>query len=92
MNHAVKYVDGRVHTNGLENFWSLLKRGLNGTYVSVEPYHLYRYLDEEAFRYNNREEMNDFDRFRVATSQIVGRRLTYAEASGRAHVPASVRG
>src|SRR6185437_13784214 len=54
IDHAEKYVDGRVHTNGLENFWSLLKRGLNGTYVAVEPFHLFRYLDEQAFRYNNR--------------------------------------
>ena len=91
VNHAVKYVDGRVHTNGLENFWSLLKRGLNGTYVSVEPYHLHRYLDEQAYRYNNRENMNDFDRFRLATSQIVGRRLTYADASGETHTLAPVR-
>ena len=90
VNHAVKYVDGRVHTNGLENFWSLLKRGLNGTYVSVEPYHLHRYLDEQAYRYNNREDMNDFDRFRLATSQIVGRRLTYADASGQTHTTASI--
>ena len=59
INHAVKYVDGRVHTNGLENFWSLLKRGLNGTYVSVEPFHLFRYLDEQAYRYNNRKDAND---------------------------------
>ena len=92
VNHAVKYVDGRVHTNGLENFWSLLKRGLNGTYISVEPYHLHRYLDEQAYRYNNREDMNDFDRFRLATSQIVGRRLTYADAIGKTHTPVLVRG
>jgi len=56
----VEYVRGEVHTNGLENFWSLLKRGLKGTYVSVEPYHLFRYLDEQAFRYNNRKQMGDF--------------------------------
>ena len=49
-----QYVDGKVHTNGMENFWSLLKRGINGTYVSVEPFHLFRYLDEQAFRFNNR--------------------------------------
>src|SRR5205807_8592313 len=54
IDHAVKYVDGRIHTNGLENFWSLLKRGISGTYVSVEPFHLFRYLDEQAYRYNNR--------------------------------------
>ena len=54
IDHAEKYVDGQVHTNGLENFWSLLKRGISGTYVSVEPFHLFRYLDEQVFRYNNR--------------------------------------
>jgi len=59
IDHAVKSVDVQVHTNGLENFWSLLKRGINGTYVSVEPYHLFRYLDEQACRYNNRKEMED---------------------------------
>ncbi|MBI4266166.1 MAG: IS1595 family transposase [Acidobacteria bacterium] len=89
IDHAVKYVDGQIHTNGMENFWSLLKRGLNGTYVSVEPYHLFRYLDEQAFRYNNRNEMNDFDRFRLAMSQIVGRRLTFDELIGKYHEPSS---
>ena len=54
VNHAECYVDGRVHTNGLENFWSLFKRNLRGTYVSVEPFHLFRYLDEQVFRFNNR--------------------------------------
>src|SRR3954454_22324902 len=83
IDHAVKYADGQVHTNGLENFWSLLKRGLNGTYVSVEPYHLFRYLDEQAFRYNNRKEMDDFDRFRLACSQVVGKRLTWNEVTGK---------
>ena len=82
VNHAVKYVDGRVHTNGLENFWSLLKRGLNGTYVSVEPYHLFRYLDEQAYRYNNRKNATDFDRFKMAAAQIVGKRLTWLQAIG----------
>jgi len=57
INHAVAYVDGKIHTNTLENFWSLLKRGLHGTYVSVEPFHLFRYLDEQAFRYNNRKAL-----------------------------------
>lgn len=85
VDHAVAYVDGKVHTNGLENYWSLLKRGLNGTYVSVEPFHLFRYLDEQAFRFNHRKEMNDFDRFRLATSQIIGKRLTYKEVSGKLH-------
>jgi transposase-like protein len=83
IDHAVKYVDGKVHTNGLENFWSLLKRGLSGTYVSVEPFHLFRYLDEQSFRYNNRKEMNDFDRFKLALSQITDKRLTYEHLTGR---------
>jgi hypothetical protein len=87
VNHAVEYVNGRVHTNGLENFWSLLKRGLNGTYVSVEPFHLFRYLDEQCFRFNNRatkdNPLNDADRFTFAMTQIAGRRLTYAELTGK---------
>lgn len=83
IDHAEAYVDGRVHTNGLENFWSLLKRGISGTYVSVEPFHLFRYLDEQAFRYNNRIEMNDADRFTIALGQIVGKRLTYSELTGK---------
>ena len=82
IDHAVKYVDGQVHTNGLENYWSLLKRGIAGTYVSIEPFHLFRYLDEQAFRYNNRKEMNDFDRFHMAASQIVGKRLTWKQVIG----------
>lgn len=86
IDHAVSYVDGQVHTNGLENFWSLLKRGINGTYVSVEPYHLFRYLDEQAFRFNNRQDMNDADRFDVAMKQIVGKRLTYAELIGAGRI------
>jgi transposase-like protein len=83
INHAEKYVDGKVHTNGIENFWSLLKRGLSGTYVSVEPFHLFRYLDEQSFRYNNRKEMTDADRFNLALSQIAGKRLTFAELTGK---------
>lgn len=88
VNHMEKYVDGRVHTNGLENFWSLLKRGLAGTYVAVEPFHLFRYVDEQAFRYNNRKDaegnlLNDAERFEQALSQIVGKRLTYAEVTGK---------
>jgi transposase-like protein len=83
IDHAVCYVDGKVHTNTLENFWSLLKRGLRGTYISIEPFHLFRYLDEQAFRYNNREDMNDSDRFDLAVRQIVGKRLTYAELTGK---------
>jgi transposase-like protein len=83
VDHAVQYVDGRIHTNGLENFWSLLKRGISGTYVSVEPFHLFRYLDEQAFRFNNRKDMNDYDRFKQAASQIVGKRLTWNQVTGR---------
>ena len=67
----------------MENFWSLLKRGIGGTYVSVQPFHLFRYLDEQAWRYNNRKDMNDGDRFDLAASQIVGKRLTYAEVTGK---------
>src|SRR5258706_6314795 len=83
INHAEKYVDGRVHTNGIENFWSLLKRGISGTYVSVEPFHLFRYLDEQMFRYNNRKELDDAGRFDLVVSQIVGKRLTFAQLTGK---------
>jgi transposase-like protein len=83
INHAVEYVNGNVHTNTMENFWSLLKRGIHGTYVSVEPFHLFRYIDEQAFRYNNRRHMTDGDRFDLAVRQIVGKRLTYAELTGK---------
>jgi transposase-like protein len=83
IDHAVSYVEGNVHTNSMENFWSLLKRGINGTYVSVEPFHLFRYLDEQSFRYNNRKDLNDAGRFDLAVSQIVGKRLTYAEVTGK---------
>ena len=87
VNHAETYVKGRVHTNGLENFWSLLKRNLAGTYVAVEPFHLDRYLDEQVFRYNNRATkdnlLNDSDRFLLALSQTANRRLTYAELTGK---------
>jgi len=82
IDHAVAYVDGQVHTNGMENFWSLLKRGVKGTYVSVEPYHLFRYVDEQAFRFNNQIDMNDSDRFVAVMKQIVGKRLTYSELIG----------
>jgi transposase-like protein len=87
VNHAVEYVNGNVHTNSLENYWSLLKRSISGTYVSVEPFHLFRYLDEQAYRFNNRKEMTDFDRFKMAASQIVGKRLTWNEATGKNHEP-----
>jgi hypothetical protein len=76
-------VRGEVHTNGLENFWSLLKRGLRGTYVSVEDFHLFRYLDEQAYRYNNRKGMDDAGRFSQAIRLMVGKRLTYEQLTGK---------
>lgn len=82
INHAVSYVEGNIHTNGLENFWSLLKRCLHGTYIAVEPFHLFRYVDEEVFRYNNRD-MTDIQRFVFAMRHIVGRRLTYKQLTGK---------
>ena len=82
INHAVEYVNGNVHTNAMENFWSLLKRGLHGTYISVEPFHLFRYIDEQACRFNNRK-MTDAERFDLGVRQIVGKRLTYAELTGK---------
>ena len=82
INHAVEYVNGLVHTQGIENFWSLLKRGLHGTYVSVEPFHLFRYIEEQAFRYNNRK-LTDSQRFDIATKGMVGKRLTLAELTGK---------
>lgn len=88
VNHLEKYVDGNVHTNGMENFWSLLKRGLGGTYVSVEPFHLFRYVDEQVYRFNNRG-MKDGHRFRYAMRHIVGRRLTYKELTGKSEDPCS---
>lgn len=82
IDHAVAYVDGKIHTNGLENFWSLLKRGINGTYVSVEPFHLFRYLDEQSFRFSNRK-MTDAERFGIAVSGIVGKRVTFDQLTGK---------
>ena len=83
IDHAERYVDGRVHTNGLENFWSLLKRGLKGTYIAVEPFHLFRYLDEQVFRYNFRKLPNDGARFEHVVNHLVGKRLTYADVTGK---------
>lgn len=83
VDHAETYVRGHVHTNGLENFWSLLKRGIGGTYVSVEPFHLFRYLDEQAFRFNERDG-KDADRFSKTLGSVSGRRLTYSELIGEA--------
>ncbi|HSY03767.1 MAG TPA: IS1595 family transposase [Acidobacteriaceae bacterium] len=88
VNHVEEYVRGEVHTQGIENFWSLLKRGLRGTYVAVEPFHLDAYVDEQVFRFNNRatkdNPLDDMDRFMLAVSQISGKRLTYAELTGKA--------
>jgi transposase-like protein len=83
VDHAVEYVNENAHTNSLENFWALLKRSISGTYVSVEPFHLFRYLDEQTYRFNNREDMNDGDRFKLAMSQIVGKRLTWDALTGK---------
>ena len=78
VGHAIQYALGQVHTNGLKNFWTLLKRCLKGTYISVEPFHLFRYLDEQVFRFNNRGE-NDGGRFNTVASAVAGKRLTYSE-------------
>lgn len=94
VNKTQAYVRGRVHVNGMENFWSLLKRGLKGTYVAVEPFHLFRYVDEQVFRYNNRatkdNPLNDSNRFVLAMSQVCGRRLTYADLTGKNESPRHV--
>jgi hypothetical protein len=80
VDHMVSYVNGKVHTNGLENFWSLLKRALKGTYVNVEPFHLFRYLDEQAFRFNDRKnEDGDSGRFVLALQGVVGKGFKYAK-------------
>jgi transposase-like protein len=87
VSHINEYVRGEVHTQGIENFWSLLKRSLNGTYISVEPFHLESYVTEQIFRFNNRatkdNPLTDADRFMLAASQISGKRLTYAELTGK---------
>jgi transposase-like protein len=83
VDHAVAYVNGQVHTNGMENFWSLLKRSLSGTYVSVEPFHLFRYVDEQAFRCNNRQPMNGSNRFSFVVRKIVRKRLTCKALTGK---------
>jgi hypothetical protein len=100
VNHLSTYVDGTVHTQGIENFWSLLKRGLTGTYIAVEPYHLFRYVDEQAFRFNNRKDafgnkLNDAARFTEAMRHVFGRRLTYSQLTGKSdspHMPATGTG
>lgn len=82
IDHAEKYVDGQIHTNGLENFWSLLKRGLHGTYISVEPFHLFRYIDEQVYRYNNRKA-TPAQRFAAVMANVYGKRLTWNEVTGK---------
>lgn len=93
IDHATEYVRGNVHTNGLENYWSLLKRCIKGTYVSVEPFHLFRYLDEEAFRYNERKHddadgtvKTDGERFVDVAGGIAGKRLTLKKLTGKDQV------
>jgi transposase-like protein/ribosomal protein L37AE/L43A len=89
VNHTMEYVKGRVHTQGIENFWALLKRSLKGTYVAVEPFHLDRYVDEQAFRFNSRvKKQNDAQRLDKLTGQLHGRRLTWAELTGKNAVAA----
>lgn len=88
VNHLDRYVQGNVHTQGIENFWSCLKRSLGGTYVAVEPFHLFRYVDEQAFRFNHRKgedgkKRSDLERFNLALAQIAGKRLTFAEVTGK---------
>jgi len=83
INHAMEYVNGHIHTNGIENFWSLLKRSLGGTYISVEPFHLDVYVAEQVFRYNNRKDANDFTRFASCMMGIQGKRLTYKALTHR---------
>ena len=88
VDHAECYVKGRVHTNGMENFWSLLKRSIKGTYVSVEPFHLFRYLDEQSFRFNTRKG-KDGARFLMVAGSIAEKRLTYKQLTGKTQVEAS---
>lgn len=83
IDHTVEYVNGKIHTNGIENFWSLLKRTVKGTYVSVEPFHLEAYVDEQVFRFNERDD-SDHGRFRKVLRAVFGRRITYAELTGHA--------
>jgi transposase-like protein len=88
IDHAESYAIGNVHTNGIENFWSLLKRAISGTYVSVEPFHLFRYLDEQSFRFNNRDG-NNAARFLDLLSSVTGKRLTYKKLIGQDSTAAS---
>ena len=88
INHAKEYVRGQVHTNGLENFWSLLKRAIKGTYISVDPFHLHAYVDEQVHRFNHRCT-NDRGRFVNVLANIMGKRLTYAGLTGANLSPAT---
>lgn len=92
IDHMKGYVDGQIHTQGIDNFWSLLKRGLRGTYVAVEPFHMDRYVDEQVFRYNNRgnkeNPVHDGQRFKLLLSQVAGKRLTYSALTGKDRLPA----
>jgi len=84
IDHAEAYVNGKIHTNGMENFWSLLKRGIKGTYVSVEPFHLAKYLDEQVFRFNERRDPDgDGGRFDKALRAVTGKRLDYRTLTGK---------
>lgn len=83
VDHAIAYVEGQVHSNGIENFWSLLKRGLHGTYVSVEPFHLFRYIDERVFTFNTRD-LTDLGRFSYLLGSVSDKRLTFTELTGKA--------
>lgn len=85
VDHATHYVNGQVHTNGMENFWSLLKRGLSGTYISVQPFHLFRYLDEQVYRFNSRKA-DDLTRFALVLRMVAGKRLTYKKLIGQDNV------
>ena len=89
INHSETYARGAVHTNGLENFWSCLKRGIKGTYISVEPFHLFRYLDEQAFRFNNRK-LTDQERFMLAMDSVWGRRVTWNALTGKQESETSI--
>lgn len=88
IDHGVAYVRGDTHTQGLENFWSLLKRAIKGTYVSVDPFHLRRYVDAQVFRFNARKA-NDGQRFMAVVKGIIGRRLTYKKLIGADIAPAT---
>lgn len=89
ISHAETYARGTVHTNGIENFWYLLKRSIKGTYVSVEPFYVFRYLDEHSFRFNSRKA-TDGERFKVLASMLAGRRLTYKQLTGYGRLHARV--